>query len=122
MRWVVAALFVAGWVLASRIVMRSMMSRLECPEGNSLGPCREFHRERHKPTAVGALRERTLGDMVCALLVGLAWPVVLLAWLVAGTAPQTSAELERVSREQRELIDRQQQDIEWMTERIRRGR
>jgi hypothetical protein len=122
MGWAFTAVFVAGWVLASRIAMRSLMGRLKCPEGSEfLDICREYHSRKHKPVPVGELRERHLGDVLLAALIGLAWPVVLAAQVVAGMTPATPGELRRVSREQQATIEQQARDIEALTRQMKGG-
>ena len=93
--WIILGVYLAGWIIAARKIAVYMI--------NDAG----------KITAVDA-EDRILGRLL-GFVIGLAWPILLLAALVTGKLPKTDREL----RDEATVRDARIADLERENERLR---
>jgi hypothetical protein len=125
--WLVLAGYLAGILAGSRVAIRMRMERPICSKGDRfldrskgdrfLDLCREYHGAKCAVPA-GQLRPRQMEDGAVALVMGLAWPVVVAIYAIMHTTPPTPGEARRLLAEQERRIESQAKDIERLTRMI----
>lgn len=106
-RWLIPVVYLLGTLVGARVWLRSWMENVVCSgigrDQEFLSFCRANHVSKCAQPR-GETRDRRLADGILALVIGLAWPLILLAQLVVRSTPASPAEARYKLRTQQEEI------------------